>query len=205
VDPDASIAQELCAARLGSARILLAIIANRSRLSLSSTPVHSVMKTLYAFLLLSCSIGNLSAKDQPNIIFIFTDDLGWKDVGCYGNDFIETPRIDRLAAEGVRFTDFYAAGAVCSPTRCAVQSGQNQARIGRRSWQPGGRRPLRGCRFQTRTTIRSGPPSGGACAQGSRSIVTLESASHRPRKMGRRPKRATLGLPTKRGSRTLPA
>ncbi|MEO1844770.1 MAG: sulfatase-like hydrolase/transferase, partial [Akkermansiaceae bacterium] len=88
------------------------------------------MKTLYALLLLSCSIGSLSAKDQPNIIFIFIDDLGWKDVGCYGNDFIETPRIDRLAGEGLRFTDFYAAGAVCSPTRCAVQSGQNQARIG---------------------------------------------------------------------------
>ena len=100
------------------------------------------MKTLYALLLLSCSIGSLSAKDQPNIIFIFIDDLGWKDVGCYGNDFIETPRIDRLAAEGVRFTDFYAAGAVCSPTRCAVQSGQNQARIGITAHIPGHWRPF---------------------------------------------------------------
>lgn len=68
--------------------------------------------------------------DDPNIILIFIDDLGWKDVGCYGNDFIDTPNIDRLASEGMRFTDFYASGAVCSPTRCAVQSGQNQARIG---------------------------------------------------------------------------
>src|SRR6056297_1944961 len=71
-----------------------------------------------------------ASAPRPNIVLIFIDDLGWKDLGCYGNDFVETPRIDRLAAEGVRFTDFYAAGAVCSPTRCALQSGQNQARIG---------------------------------------------------------------------------
>lgn len=79
---------------------------------------------------------------KPNIVLIFIDDLGWKDVGCYGNDFVETPRIDRLAAEGVRFTDFYAAGAVCSPTRCALQSGQNQARIGITAHIPGHWRPF---------------------------------------------------------------
>ncbi len=78
---------------------------------------------------------------QPNIVFIFIDDMGWGDVGCYGNDFIDTPRIDQLAGEGMRFTDFYAAGAVCSPTRCAVQSGQNQARIGITAHIPGHWRP----------------------------------------------------------------
>ncbi|MCH1439548.1 MAG: sulfatase [Rubripirellula sp.] len=82
------------------------------------------------------------AKQQPNIILIFIDDLGWKDIGCYGNDFVETPRIDALAREGLRFTDFYAAGAVCSPTRCAVQSGQNQARIGITAHIPGHWRPF---------------------------------------------------------------
>jgi len=86
----------------------------------------------------SCSF----AAESPNIILIFIDDLGWGDVGCYGSDFIDTPRIDRLAAEGVRFTDFYAAGAVCSPTRCAVQSGQNQARIGITAHIPGHWRPF---------------------------------------------------------------
>ncbi|MBT4903337.1 MAG: sulfatase-like hydrolase/transferase, partial [Verrucomicrobia bacterium] len=83
--------------------------------------------------LLALGIGlhaaNLGAA-KPNVVFIFVDDLGWGDVGCYGNDFIDTPNIDQLAKDGMRFTDFYAAGAVCSPTRCAVQSGQNQARIG---------------------------------------------------------------------------
>lgn len=83
-----------------------------------------------------------AAADQPNIVLIFIDDMGWKDVGCYGNDFIDTPHIDQLAAEGMRFTDFYAAGAVCSPTRCALQSGQNQARIGITAHIPGHWRPF---------------------------------------------------------------
>jgi uncharacterized sulfatase len=84
----------------------------------------------------------LMAADRPNIILIFIDDLGWKDIGCYGNDFIDTPHIDQLANDGMRFTDFYAAGAVCSPTRCAVQSGQNQARIGITAHIPGHWRPF---------------------------------------------------------------
>ncbi len=83
-----------------------------------------------------------AAAEKPNIIFIFIDDLGWKDIGCYGNDVTETPRIDQLAKEGMRFTDFYASGAVCSPTRCAVQSGQNQARIGITAHIPGHWRPF---------------------------------------------------------------
>lgn len=82
------------------------------------------------------------AAERPNIILIFIDDLGWKDLGCYGNDFVSTPNIDQLAADGMRFTDFYAAGAVCSPTRCAVQSGQNQARIGITAHIPGHWRPF---------------------------------------------------------------
>ena len=93
-------------------------------------------------LTLNLCTANSVAAEQPNIILIFIDDLGWMDIGCYGNDFVETPRIDQLAAEGLRFTDFYAAGAVCSPTRCAVQSGQNQARIGITAHIPGHWRPF---------------------------------------------------------------
>ncbi len=94
-------------------------------------------------MLIMMLVPNLETRaDDPNIILIFIDDLGWKDVGCYGNDFIDTPNIDRLASEGMRFTDFYASGAVCSPTRCAVQSGQNQARIGITAHIPGHWRPF---------------------------------------------------------------
>ena len=102
------------------------------------------MKALKSILLVSTLLLGLgaSADQKPNIIFIFIDDMGLGDLGCYGNDFIDTPRIDRLAQEGMRFTDFYAAGAVCSPTRCAVQSGQNQARIGITAHIPGHWRPF---------------------------------------------------------------
>ena len=100
----------------------------------------------HSLILLTVSLLLIGAKadavTKPNIVFIFIDDLGWGDVGCYGNDFIDTPNIDRLAKEGMRFTDAYAAGAVCSPTRCAVQSGQNQARIGITAHIPGHWRPF---------------------------------------------------------------
>lgn len=67
---------------------------------------------------------------RPNIIFILTDDLGWSELGSYGNRFNETPNLDRLAREGVRFTQAYAAAPVCSPTRAALMSGQFPARVG---------------------------------------------------------------------------
>jgi len=78
-------------------------------------------------------------------VLIFIDDLGWSDVACYGGQLVDTPHIDQLAADGMQFTDFYAAGAVCSPTRCAVQSGQNQARIGITAHIPGHWRPFERC------------------------------------------------------------
>ena len=67
---------------------------------------------------------------QPNIVFLLIDDMGWPDVACYGHRFHETPTIDRLAAEGMRFTDFYAATPVCSSTRSTIQTGQYSARTG---------------------------------------------------------------------------
>ena len=70
----------------------------------------------------------------PNVILILVDDLGWMDLGCQGSDFYRTPNIDRLAAEGMRFTNGYAACAVCSPTRAAVQTGRYPGRIGVTDW-----------------------------------------------------------------------
>ena len=67
------------------------------------------------------------AAPRPNFVLILADDLGWADLPAYGNRYNETPRLDRLAAEGVRFTHFYA-GAVCSPTRAHLQAGRDQAR-----------------------------------------------------------------------------
>ncbi len=64
-----------------------------------------------------------AADRPPNIIFLFADDLGYGDLGCYGQKLIQTPNIDRLAREGMRFTDFYAGSTVCAPSRCVLMTG----------------------------------------------------------------------------------
>lgn len=74
------------------------------------------------------------SADQPNVLVILIDDMGWKDTGSYGSTFYETPNIDRLAAEGARFSQFYTAGSVCSPTRASLMSGKYPARVHITDW-----------------------------------------------------------------------
>lgn len=89
-----------------------------------------------------------SAATKPNIIFVLADDLGYTDVACYGSKYYETPNIDRLAQQGMKFTDGYTCGPNCQPTRAALMSGQYGPRTGvytvgsidRFNWQS---RPLR--------------------------------------------------------------
>jgi len=71
-----------------------------------------------------------AAVQRPNFVFILVDDLGWRDLGCFGSTFYETPNLDRLAGEGVRFTSAYAACPVCSPTRASIMTGKYPARLG---------------------------------------------------------------------------
>jgi len=82
--------------------------------------------------LISCNPNTkLSLKSsRPNIVFILADDMGWADLPVYGNRFNEAPRLSQMAAEGIRFTDAYAACPVCSPTRASIMSGQYPARVG---------------------------------------------------------------------------
>lgn len=96
----------------------------------------------FIFLLLFTTLSNCKRSTeqtdrQPNFIFILVDDLGWTDLGCYGSSFYETPNIDRLAAEGTRFTNAYAACPVCSPTRASIMTGKYPARINLTDWIPG--------------------------------------------------------------------
>lgn len=82
---------------------------------------------------LACSIlcaASLQAADKPNVVFFLVDDLGQRDLGCYGSTFYETPNLDRLAKEGMLFTDAYAACPVCSPTRASIITGQWPQRTG---------------------------------------------------------------------------
>ncbi|NOY81313.1 MAG: sulfatase [Kiritimatiellaeota bacterium] len=74
---------------------------------------------------------------NPNILFILMDDLGYTDLSCYGSSFYETPVLDRLACEGMRFTDGYASCPVCSPTRASVMTGKYPATVGITNWIPG--------------------------------------------------------------------
>lgn len=70
----------------------------------------------------------LGAAEPPNVVFIMADDLGYGDLGCYGQERIKTPNIDRLAAQGTRFTDAYAGSTVCAPSRCVLMTGRNTGR-----------------------------------------------------------------------------
>ncbi|MBL9133127.1 MAG: sulfatase-like hydrolase/transferase, partial [Verrucomicrobiaceae bacterium] len=64
-----------------------------------------------------------SAADKPNIIYILVDDLGYGDLGCYGQKMLTTPNIDRMAAEGMKFTRHYSGSTVCAPSRCVLMTG----------------------------------------------------------------------------------
>lgn len=73
-------------------------------------------------------------ENPPNVVFILVDDMGWMDLSCQGSDYFRTPNIDALASRGLRFTDAYAACAVCSPTRAAVMTGRWPGRVGVTDW-----------------------------------------------------------------------
>ncbi|QDU37178.1 Arylsulfatase [Maioricimonas rarisocia] len=85
------------------------------------------------FLLLACLViaPPAIADDRPNFVLILADDLGYGDLGCYGSEQNHTPHLDRLAAEGIRFTDFHSNGPMCTPTRAALLTGLYQHRFGR--------------------------------------------------------------------------
>ena len=77
----------------------------------------------------------IDAAKRPNLILILADDLGWSDLSCYGNDLHQTPNLDRLAKQGVRFTDAYSASPVCTPTRAAILTGLHPARLHMTIWR----------------------------------------------------------------------
>ena len=102
---------------------------------LKSTAVGATAFTLSGCSAWTSDIGSELSKEskynkiKPNFLFILADDFGWSQLGCYGSSFYETPNIDRLATEGMRFTDAYAACPVCSPTRASIMTGKYPARL----------------------------------------------------------------------------
>jgi arylsulfatase A len=88
------------------------------------------LTNIHGLLLLLFASPVVAGDRPPNIVLIVADDLGYGDVGCYGSTINQTPHIDALAAEGIRFTDFHSSGPMCSPTRAALLTGRYQQRFG---------------------------------------------------------------------------
>lgn len=88
---------------------------------------------LPAMALFFIAINDVQSSDRPNVVILLADDLGFKDIGCYGGP-VKTPTIDRLASNGIRFTDFYSGCAVCSPSRATLLTGRHHIRAGVYSW-----------------------------------------------------------------------
>ncbi|MFN9457402.1 MAG: sulfatase-like hydrolase/transferase, partial [Acidobacteriota bacterium] len=80
---------------------------------------------------LSLALAPAPAPPRPNVVLFLSDDMGYADLGCYGATDIRTPHLDRLAREGVRLTDCYSNGPVCTPTRCALRTRRNPHRARR--------------------------------------------------------------------------
>ena len=90
-------------------------------------------RTLF-WLILSVTLAGLPSSctrrlEKPNIVLILADDLAWNQLGCYGSSFYETPHLDALARQGMRFTDAYAASPICSPSRASIMTGKYPARL----------------------------------------------------------------------------
>ena len=97
--------------------------------STGNQSVHSVYRAILCFVLgflsLQSTAQSAEKTDRPNLIFIMADDLGYGDLGCYGQIVLRTPHIDKLCAEGMKFTDFYAGSTVCAPSRCVLMTGKH--------------------------------------------------------------------------------
>ena len=111
----------------GPPRALNKPFSNALRIARPAARVGGGIFLLLQFIF-SSLYGQSVAPTKPHIIFLLTDDMGYGDVGCYGGDFVPTPNIDRLAAEGTKFTQFYVASPVCSPSRTAFLTGMFPAR-----------------------------------------------------------------------------
>ncbi|MFC1639379.1 sulfatase, partial [Gemmatimonadota bacterium] len=120
-------------------------MANRERQPKRSSDRREFLNTLSVGIAAATLAGATGCSSEPahtppNFVFFLIDDLGWVDTGVYGSSFYETPNIDRLAGEGMRFTDAYAASPVCSPTRASILTGKHPARLNITDWIGGSQR-----------------------------------------------------------------
>ena len=112
------------------------MIADRNVPQASTTGSDMVrsVQLVFALVLFCVFSGAIAGEKKPNLIFILVDDQGYYDLGCYGGTEFDTPRIDRMAREGIRFTDYYAAAPICSPSRAGILTGCYPRRVGLETW-----------------------------------------------------------------------
>jgi arylsulfatase A-like enzyme len=96
--------------------------------------MKSIKKTIFLFVMIISQIPLFAQQKPQNVLFILVDDMGYKDLGCYGSTFYETPNIDKLAKSGTRFTNGYSACQVCSPSRAGIMTGKYPARLKNTDW-----------------------------------------------------------------------
>jgi arylsulfatase A-like enzyme len=136
---------------------------------------HPLVRLILLCIALHSAAGAAEGR-RPNIVLFLIDDLGWRDIGANGSTYYQTPNIDRLAREGVRFTDAYAACAVCSPTRAAVLTGKYPARLLLTDWLPNGRWDPKS---RLRSALRPQPPARGDHARRGPARRRLPHGEHR--------------------------
>ena len=103
------------------------------------------------------SLGTALADSRPNFVIILCDDLGYGDLECYGHPHIKTPHLNALAAGGIRFTDFYSAAPVCSPSRVGLLTGRSPNRAGVYDWIPPAGKPKPDAREQVHMRTARSP------------------------------------------------
>jgi arylsulfatase A-like enzyme len=118
-------------------------------------------------------------KAPPNVVLILADDLGWSDLACTGSDLHETPHLDKLAQQGVRFTDAYSASPICSPTRASILTGKHPARLGITIWREAALNPPRNRRLLPPSSVADLPHSEATLA------TTLQAAGYRTALVGK--------------------
>ena len=87
--------------------------------------IRCALASVFVFQLVTFASAESPSGSKPNMIFVLADDLGYGDLGCYGQTKIKTPRLDQMAKEGMRFTQFYAGNTVCAPSRSVLMTGQH--------------------------------------------------------------------------------
>ncbi|MDR2773655.1 MAG: arylsulfatase [Tannerella sp.] len=140
---------------------------------------------IFTFVFLSTSVYSCSAEDKqtekPNIIYIIADDLGYGDLGCYGQQFVRTPNIDRLAKEGMRFTQFYAGCTVSAPSRSSLVTGLHTGHTpirGNKAFQ-GGDYPQPGNTYTIGKMLKSGGYATGCFGKWGLGAPHTEGAPHK--------------------------